>query len=187
MSLDVSRPSTTTCLPTHENNQLARVPVPWAPHMKAALMDRDPSTPDAPALEHEDRWPWNSLSRSTAGVLATLCVLTFLVLPAAVSWQQQQQRAGCHAQRPAVAAARGGANAAAAWRREDPDNATFAICVMMRVAADDPQWVDGRAEDVHEARTRQICHLAVQVTHHLYHTFRTQPCDLVQGPVCYWH
>ncbi len=145
--------------------------------MKAALIERDPSTPGANTqpLEHGDPWPWDSLSRSTAAVLGTLCALTFLVLPAAVSWQQQQ-RAGCHARRPAVSQ-----GPDAAWRREAPDNATFAICVMMRVAADDPQWVDGRAEDVHEARARQICHAAIQVTHHLYHTFRSLPCNHVQG------
>ena len=118
--------------------------------MKAALIDLEPSKPGASALaqEHADRWPWDSLSRSTAAVLATLCALTFLVLPAAVSWQQQRG-ARCHAQHYPGAAQRADD---ASWRRWPPDNATFAICVMMKVSADDPQWVDGRAEDVHEAR-----------------------------------
>ena len=43
------------------------------------------------------------------------------------------------------------AHAAAA---EPPDNATFAICTIINLAADDPQWVDGRAEDLHEVRQR---------------------------------
>jgi len=35
--------------------------------------------------------------------------------------------------------------------REPPGHATLAICLVTRVDADDPQWVDGRAEDLHEA------------------------------------
>ena len=121
--------------------------------MKVALIDPVPSTPStvAPAHEHGDRWPWDSLSRSTVVVLAALCALTFLVLPAAVSLQQRLQ-ARCARQRQYPAARRD--EAAALWETppEAPDNATFAICVIMNVPADDPQWADGRAEDVHEVR-----------------------------------
>ena len=116
--------------------------------MEAAPSDLKPSASctSVPALEHADSWPWDSLSRSTAAVLATLCALTFLLLPAAVSWQRQQQaRCGGH-QYPAARLD----EAAARRETELPDNATFAICVIMNVPADDPQWVDGRAEDVHE-------------------------------------
>ena len=35
---------------------------------------------------------------------------------------------------------------------EPPGHATVAICLVTRIDADDPQWVDGRAEDLHEAR-----------------------------------
>jgi len=124
--------------------------------MKAALTeDLGPSTPSAapPAHEHADRWPWDSLSSSTVAVLATLCALTFLVLPAAVSLRQRLQ-AGC-APVHQYPAARLDDEAGAWWEPpEPPDNATFAICVIMNVPADDPQWVDGRAEDVHEVRGR---------------------------------
>ena len=37
-------------------------------------------------------------------------------------------------------------------RAEPPDNATFAICTIINLVADDPQWIDGRAEDLHEVR-----------------------------------
>ncbi len=33
-----------------------------------------------------------------------------------------------------------------------PDNATVAICAMVHLRPDDPQWVGGRAEDLHEVR-----------------------------------
>ncbi len=34
---------------------------------------------------------------------------------------------------------------------EPPGHATLAICLVTRIDADDPQWVDGKAEDLHEA------------------------------------
>ena len=35
---------------------------------------------------------------------------------------------------------------------ESSDNATVAICAMVHLRPDDPQWVNGRAEDLHEVR-----------------------------------
>ncbi len=37
-----------------------------------------------------------------------------------------------------------------------PANATVAICAMVHLRADDPQWVNGRAEDLHEVRAASL-------------------------------
>ncbi len=145
----VQRLGMTTCLRTRDSPLTAITPSETQ-QMKAALIDPGLSTPSAapPAHEETERWPWDSLSRSTVVLLGTLCALTFLILPAAVSLQQRQW-ARCSTQRPAAARL----DKAVRWEPQEAlDNATFAICVIMNVPADDPQWVDGRAEDVHEVR-----------------------------------
>ena len=84
-------------------------------------------------------WCHWSLTRRTLVALVTLCLLV-LLLPTACSRAQHARHAT-----PAVAQL-----VEVQREQQAPDDATFAICVMMRVASDDPQWVDGRAEDVHE-------------------------------------
>ena len=37
---------------------------------------------------------------------------------------------------------------------EAPDNAAVAVCTIMKITPDDPQWVGGHAEDLHE-----VCYL----------------------------
>ena len=90
-------------------------------------------------------WCYVSLTRRTVVAVVTLCLLV-LLLPTACSWVQHARHAT-----PAVAEL-----VVAEQSQPAPDNAPFAICVMMRVASDDPQWVDGRAEDVHEVRNGQL-------------------------------
>ena len=94
------------------------------------------------AREQANVWCYLSLTRRTVVVLITLCSLVVL-LPTACSWLHHARTT-----MPAVAAQL----VESETRPQEPDSATFAVCVMMRVAADDPQWVDGRAEDVHEVR-----------------------------------
>ena len=79
-----------------------------------------------------------SLTRSTVVFLTVLCAVALLV-PTAVSWSRH---AGCslHA----------AAQLDADYAQESPDNATLAICAIMKVPSDDPQWLDGRPEDVFE-------------------------------------
>ncbi len=43
-----------------------------------------------------------------------------------------------------------------------PDDATVAVCTTVKIAADDPQWVDGHAEDLHEVR--HLCDAPVSPT-----------------------
>ena len=96
--------------------------------------------------QHAAWWDWSRdmLGPLTAVVLGTLCALAVIV-PAAVG---RLADAGCTLHGPDQPAGE-----AARWQQEAPDNATFAICVIMKVPVDDPQWVNGRAEDVHEVRS----------------------------------
>lgn len=98
-------------------------------------------TPESTSAERAAWWSDLAQNRSTVLIMAAFCTLA-LALPAAVSQRwSQHERCTTHAraQRDDTA-----------WQWESPDNATFAICVIMKVPADDPQWVDGRPEDVHE-------------------------------------
>ena len=105
------------------------------------------------AREQAQAWCSVSLKCQTVAVLTALCTLV-LLLPTACSWLQH---AGDTA--PAVVQL-----VEVEQRQPAPDSATFAICVMMRVASDDPQWVDGRAEDVHEVRHAQVQMPILQLT-----------------------
>ncbi len=93
--------------------------------------------------EQAQSWCYASLTRQTVVLLATLCTLV-LLSPTACSWMR-------HARDTTPAARQ---LAEVERRQEAPDTANFAICAIVRVASDDPQWVDGRAEDVHEVRHR---------------------------------
>ncbi len=93
--------------------------------------------------EQAQSWCYVSPTRQTVVLLVTLCTLGLLA-PTACSWVQHA-RDTTPAPRQLAEVER---------RQEAPDTATFAICAIVRVASDDPQWVDGRAEDVHEARNR---------------------------------
>ena len=72
--------------------------------------------------------------------LAALAVLCTAVL----AWAS----VGGHLRR--LACSGPGLQALQSTHAEPPDNATFVICLNIRLDADDPQWVDGRAEDLHE-------------------------------------
>ena len=89
---------------------------------------------------HQTCWP---PSKRVAVGAATACAL--LVLAATYSpW------------RAAGVCSGDGLRAARPEQPEAPDSATVAICTIIRLDADDPQWVDGRAEDLLEVRLRTI-------------------------------
>ena len=49
---------------------------------------------------------------------------------------------------------------------EAPDDAVVAVCTMVKIAGDDPQWVDGRAEDLHEVRLLCDAHVSPSISPH---------------------
>ena len=72
--------------------------------------------------------------------LAVLCGL--LLLQAAPSpWQQGARRSAAQAPQLIQSEA-----------PEPPDSASVAVCTIIKVTPDDPQWVNGDAEDLHEVR-----------------------------------
>ena len=90
-----------------------------------------PFASHAPALLELRQWHVTALA-----ALAVLCT-------AVLAWAS--------AGRPPAAVACTGPvlQALQSARTEPPDNATFVISVNISLDADDPQWVDGRAEDLH--------------------------------------
>ena len=80
------------------------------------------------------------LSRHSAVTLA-MAACTLVLLAAIVG---PRQRGDCGSE--------SALQVAQLTQAEPPDNATVAICSIMRLDPDDPQWVDGRAEDLLEVR-----------------------------------
>ena len=107
----------------------------------------------SPTREHWGRRVGVPLSRRTLVLLAALCTLAMLT-SAADSWRRRSATSGCapEASAPPQPDEASPADTASLADAEPPDSAALAICVIVKVAADDPQWRDGRAEDVHEAR-----------------------------------
>ncbi len=67
-----------------------------------------------------------------------------------------------------------------------PDDAIVAVCTTVKIAGDDPQWVNGHAEDLHEVRPLYDAHVCMRISSHgcrrhpiAYAVWRTKPvlCD----------
>ena len=93
---------------------------------------------------------WSTLRQRTPALLAALGVLALLASTAG-PWQRRGVSCDCETDSQALQPLEA-VQGDAAEPEGAPDDATFAICTMVKLEKDDPQWNDGRAEDLHEVR-----------------------------------
>ena len=94
--------------------------------------------------------PWDQVTQRTLAIAAS-CALAVLAY-AAGSWQRSGVSWSCGSDLQAPHLLGAVQFDTATYLEEAPDNATLAICALMKLETDDPQWRDGRAEDLHEVR-----------------------------------
>ena len=151
----LSRHATVACVVTCALVLSAVAVSPWQRgvrgsfSLRAALREQPKFSADAPAADastglktRQDGPHGRGSPRAVQQVVAEAPDNAPLT-EAATSRQALQQRA----------LGRGGSWSASQKHREHPDNATVAACTIIRIHEDDPQWVDGHAEDLHEVQT----------------------------------
>ena len=113
-----------------------------APKMHQHVTDNG-SGATVSAFKQFARQPCAALVWHATVTLTVVCGVVLLA-PRSDLWQRRVCGRGLEAAQPAPAAQ--------APKAEDPNHAAFAICTIIKIMAGDAQWVDGRAEDLHEVR-----------------------------------